>query len=106
MADAPQHAPSEFFETMRNLFEGRIRLDDLEDDVVAHFEKAMQGNREALQARFDEKVAQERNAPKPGDAAPDFELELLDGRGRRTAELRRLSDHYDKPVALVFGSFT
>ena len=91
---------------MRNLFEGKIRLDDLNDEMVAQFEKIMQGSKEALQARFDGKIAQERNAPKLGDAAPDFELERLDSRGQRTGERRRLSDYYDKPVALVFGSFT
>jgi hypothetical protein len=37
-----------------------------------------------------------------GDAAPDFELPLVDGDGSlRLAELNA-----DRPVALVFGSYT
>jgi hypothetical protein len=37
-----------------------------------------------------------------GDAAPDFELPLVDGEGTvRLAELNA-----ERPVALVFGSFT
>lgn len=41
-------------------------------------------------------------APKKGDWAPDFELEELDGNSRR-----RLSGYRgQKPVALVFGSYT
>ncbi len=38
--------------------------------------------------------------------APDFALELLSEKGERTGETRRLSDAYDKPVALIFGSYT
>ena len=41
-------------------------------------------------------------APKVGDLAPDFELTGVSGENRV-----RLSDFRDqKPVALVFGSFT
>ena len=40
--------------------------------------------------------------PSVGDDAPDFELPLLDGKGRV-----RLSSYRDrKPVALIFGSYT
>ena len=42
------------------------------------------------------------NAPKAGDAAPDFELQDVQGKNSV-----RLSDfHGQKPVALIFGSFT
>ncbi len=42
------------------------------------------------------------NAPKAGDPAPDFELSDLNGENPV-----RLSDFQgQKPVALVFGSFT
>ena len=42
------------------------------------------------------------SAPKVGDLAPDFELTDVSGENRV-----RLSDFRDqKPVALVFGSFT
>lgn len=45
----------------------------------------------------------------PGDPAFDFELPLLDGAGGRTvtAETVRLSSFAgERPVALVFGSYT
>jgi hypothetical protein len=42
------------------------------------------------------------DAPKAGEAAPDFELADISGSARvRLSELTR-----EKPVALVFGSFT
>lgn len=41
-------------------------------------------------------------APKPGDLAPDFELQAIDG-----IAPFRLSDYRSKkPVALVFGSIS
>jgi len=47
-------------------------------------------------------LAADRNAPKVGDAAPDFELQDPEGVARV-----RLSDFRGKrPVALVFGSYT
>lgn len=50
----------------------------------------------AWQARF------EPQAPRPGDLAPDFELQDADGENPV-----RLSDFRgQKPVALVFGSYT
>ena len=96
----------DFHQLMTRLQAGETRLDDLEPAVVVHVEKIMNESRDALQARFDTKVEQELNAPNPGDVAPDFELELLDHEGRRTGDQRCLSDYYDKPVALIFGSFT
>ncbi len=41
-------------------------------------------------------------APAVGDAAPDFELPRLDGKG----SVRLSSFKGGKPVALIFGSFT
>ena len=59
---------------------------------------------------FTEVVARmkERDARTPalGTEAADFELELLSLEGKRSGELRRLSDHRGRPVALVFGSYT
>ena len=50
----------------------------------------------AWQAKYD------ALAPRAGDLAPDFELRDVDGE-----QSVRLSDFQDqKPVALVFGSFT
>ncbi len=41
-------------------------------------------------------------APKPGDAAPDFELHDINGQNSvRLSDFRRKS-----PVVLIFGSFT
>jgi hypothetical protein len=48
-------------------------------------------------------------APKVGDPAPDFELSDVSGEHRDVSDGHRvrLSDFQgDKPVALVFGSFT
>ena len=50
----------------------------------------------AWQKRYDAR------APKAGDIAPDFEL--LDVNGENLIRLSDLRD--EKPVALVFGSFT
>ncbi len=44
----------------------------------------------------------ERDAPKEGDAAPDFSLTELDG----TTTIRLSDFRGKKPVALVFGSHT
>ena len=96
----------DFRQLMIELRKGEARLDDFEPDVVAHFERLMKAPKEKLQAQFDAEVARERNSPRPGSAAPDFKLELLDEAGKRTGKLRRLSDYYNKPVALIFGSFT
>jgi hypothetical protein len=48
----------------------------------------------------------EARTPAVGTEAADFELELLSPEGKRTGELRRLSNHRGRPVALVFGSYT
>lgn len=48
------------------------------------------------------KALMNRPAPKVGDPAPDFSLQTLDG-----ARTVQLSQHKgDRPVVLVFGSFT
>ncbi len=48
------------------------------------------------------KALMARVAPKLGDEAPDFSLPTLDGK-----ETVKLSQHRnEKPVVLVFGSFT
>ena len=48
----------------------------------------------------------EARTPAIGSVAADFELELLDASGARTGEMRKLSSHRGRPVALVFGSYT
>ncbi len=42
-----------------------------------------------------------------GQRAPDFALPYLPGQGQEEGEIVRLSDQYpNRPVALVFGSYT
>ena len=50
--------------------------------------------------------ARQARVPKVGDAAPDFEIDVLDAKKKRTGETVRLSGLRGKPVALVFGSYT
>ena len=48
------------------------------------------------------KTLMARTAPKVGDDAPDFSLPTLDGK-----QAFKLSQHKgDRPVVLIFGSFT
>ena len=61
--------------------------------------------------KFDEMQAffraREAGVPKPGDRAPDFQLDLLDRDRKRTGQTVSLSSHRGKrPVALIFGSYT
>jgi len=56
-------------------------------------------SREAAQAW---QKRQDTAAPKAGDLAPDFEL--CDISGQHPVQLSRLSA--ERPVALIFGSFT
>ncbi len=62
------------------------------------------------EAEFDAHMAFQRarqaDVPRPGDVAPDFELELIDRDRRRTGETVRLGALHGKPVALIFGSYT
>lgn len=63
--------------------------------------------REELRKFIEARVIRDQTkSPKVGDPAPDFELELLDARGKRTGEMTRLSSHFGKPIGLVFGSYT
>ncbi len=42
-----------------------------------------------------------------GEPAPDFDLAYLPGQGKRDGERVQLSDRFaNRPVALVFGSYT
>jgi len=65
--------------------------------------KTREGLRKFIEARI---IRDREKSPKVGEAAPDFELELLDERGNRTGEMTRLSSHFGKPIGLVFGSYT
>lgn len=57
---------------------------------------AFQADRRARQARV----------PKPGEMAPDFELDVLSADRKRTGETVRLSALRGQLVGLVFGSYT
>ena len=63
--------------------------------------------RDQLRSFIEARVIRDRDkSPKVGDDAPDFELERLDARGKRTGEMARLSSYFGSPIGLVFGSYT
>ena len=74
-------------------------LPELSDDLLARMNLG-RAAWEELRTSFRER---EKHAPVVGDAAPDFELPYLG----ETAKTVRLSDVLrERPVALVFGSYT
>ena len=48
------------------------------------------------------KVLMSRTAPGPGQIAPDFTLPVLEG----TNEINRVAHQGDRPLVLIFASFT
>ncbi len=62
--------------------------------------------RDGMRAGYERRLEADVNSPQPGDAAPDFTLELLSATGARTGEPLSLSSLRGKPVGLIFGSFT
>jgi hypothetical protein len=96
----------DFQEFWFNLRAGRNRLDDFSDDVVARATELSHLGRSELQSFFDTGVAREKSSPKVGTKAPEFRLERLDQNGNRTGHSIHLAQILDKPVALVFGSYT
>ncbi len=62
--------------------------------------------RDGMRAGYERRLQADKNAPRPGDVAPDFTLELLSATGARTGESLSLSSLRGKPVGLIFGSFT
>jgi hypothetical protein len=89
-----------------DLRSGERRLDEFPEDVVTRATELSSLNPDELQAFFDRGVVNEQSSPGIGDVAPGFQLESLDSQGNRTANMVRLSEKLDKPVALVFGSYT
>ena len=77
-------------------------MDTVTDDMV----KAMNVTRDFLRNRNVEKERMDAVAPSEGDAAPDFEAEQLSPAGQRTGTKLRFSELLDKPVGLMFGSYT
>ena len=51
-------------------------------------------------------VEREKNVPEVGSEAPDFEIERLSTKGKRSGQTLRLSSLRGRPVGLVFGSYT
>lgn len=96
----------DFVSLMQALRAGTRQLDDCPEPFVESLGVMMQKTREQLREGFRKEAEREANAPQVGDPAPDFELELLSPAGDRTGDMRRLSAHRGRPVALVFGSYT
>ena len=59
--------------------------------------------RERWEAIREDMLAREARAPRVGDPAPDFELPLL---ADRATAIRLSSFLGNRPVALIFGSYT
>ena len=95
-----------FADFMTKLRRGETRLDDLPEEAVDRLCEMYKTTKEKLQARFDDGLEREKNSPTAGKKAPDFNLERLDAAGKRTGAPVRLYDNLDKPVALIFGSYT
>ncbi len=91
----------------RDLIEGMLA--QLENEKMAGL--SLDDLRDAMRAPgAAETVAElmplEAASVKPGEPAPDFELPYLPGSAAE-GETLRLSSHFgDRPVALVFGSYT
>ncbi len=62
--------------------------------------------REGMRQSWLERIERDKDSPRIGDEAPEFELELLSPAGMRTGDRLRLSALRGRPVGLIFGSFT
>ena len=65
--------------------------------------KTRDGLRKFIENRI---INDQKFSPKIGENAPDFEVEKLDNKGKRTGELIKLSSYFGKPIGLIFGSYT
>ncbi len=63
-------------------------------------------NEEQFDSMREVQAARQARVPQPGDAAPDFEIDVLDRDRKRTGDTVKLSSLRGKPVALMFGSYT
>lgn len=59
--------------------------------------------RERYERMQVQRVEREAAAPKVGDPAPEFELPLL---GERETTVRLVDLRRERPVAIIFGSYT
>ena len=96
----------DFVGTLVKIRFGEIKVDDLSEAETERMTGIMGIDRAALQARFGRIEERERRAPGAGDLAPKFELEGLDSNGKRTGERYAPLRRPEKPVALIFGSYT
>lgn len=62
--------------------------------------------REQFEERWQARLERDQFSPKVGARAPDFELELLSSKGKRTGQLFQLSSLSGMPIGLIFGSYT
>ncbi len=62
--------------------------------------------REGMRQGWLDRIERDKDSPRIGDEAPEFELELLSPAGMRTGERLKLSALRGRPVGLIFGSFT
>jgi hypothetical protein len=85
---------------------GAKRLDDFPEEVLREATQVSSLSHSELQAFFDKGVRLEKSSAKVGRKAPEFRLHGIDDQGNRTGEMVQLSETLDKPVALVFGSYT
>ena len=91
---------------MTDLTSGRKFLKDVDAPIVDQITSRLKLRRDQFQALLDNNLERAKKAPAVGDAAPDFDLELVDGKGVRTGDTRQLSACLGKPIALIFGSYT
>jgi hypothetical protein len=81
----------------------------IEDRIlsISEAELELRGwTREGMRQRYLDRMKRDLGSPQVGEEAPDFELELLNATGKRTGELMALSSLRDRPVGLIFGSYT
>ncbi len=76
---------------MVGLSSGELDVDDVPESFLENLLKQRGISQEQLRSDFERRRKREEAAPKPGQPAPDFELELLSPEGQRTGEMRRLT---------------
>ncbi len=62
--------------------------------------------REGMRQSWLDRIERDRQSPRIGDQAPEFELERLSPAGMRTGDRLGLAALRGRPVGLIFGSFT
>ncbi len=78
------------------------RIATISDEELEFRGRTRDGMRQSWLARIE----RDKDSPRIGDEAPEFELERLSPAGMRTGDRLRLSALRGRPVGLIFGSFT